>query len=306
MAGLAHRERRRQARGLIAGLAGMALLIGAPGASAVTSIGQLAPGPAPPPSLCTIDPYDFLQPSVASGASYVVPPNGAAITSWSTFASSAPNQALTFKVFRKVDVGDPFVWQVVGHDGPRPLTAGAVNTFPINIAVQPGDLVGMNLANPGGNSTACVFAKPGEAFRDRAGNLADGQTGTFSDVLTDQTMNLAAQVAIKPDSFFDFGKVTRNKSKGTARIVVNVPGPGTLSLTGAGVKPQRTARVTGSRVVTAAGKVRLLVKAKGAKRRKLSENGKVTVRVKVVYVPTGDVTGDPTTHARKVKLVRNV
>lgn len=44
-------------------------------------------------------------------------------------------QTLTMKVFRKV--ADPATYMVVGHDGPRPIAASTVNTFPTSVAVKP-------------------------------------------------------------------------------------------------------------------------------------------------------------------------
>ena len=43
----------------------------------------------------------------------------------------------------------------------------------------------------------------------------------------------------------------------------------------------------------------MLIKAKGKKKRKLNETGKVKLNVAVSYTPSG---GDPSTHSVKVKL----
>ena len=76
---------------------------------------------------------------------------------------------LTMKVFRKV--ADPATYMVVGHDGPRPLTPGTLNTFPANVPVEPGDVLGVNSAVPA--MTACSFFASGESRLVRIGNLAD-------------------------------------------------------------------------------------------------------------------------------------
>ena len=47
--------------------------------------------------------------------------------------------------------------------------------------------------------------------------------------------------------------------------------------------------------------MQLLIKAAGKKLRKLNETGKVTVKPRVTYTPTG---GDPSTRSRTVKLVK--
>ena len=53
------------------------------------------------------------------------------------------------------------------------------------------------------------------------------------------------------------------------------------------------------RTVTAAGKVKLRVMAKGRKRRKLNRTGRVKVAAKVTYTPTF---GLPATKTRKIRL----
>jgi hypothetical protein len=91
---------------------------------------------------------------------------------------------------------------------------------------------------------------------------------------------------------FSFGKVKKNKKKGTAKLTVNVPGPGSLELAGKGLKPA-TADAPG------VGEVKLAVKSKGKKKKKLKKKGKVNVKPAVTYTPVGGV---PNTKTKKVKL----
>ena len=119
-----------------------------------------AGGPVPDPSCdvhlgCRCDSTDS-----DGGTSYVVPGTGT-ITSWSHQARAGSGQMFSFKVFRKV--ADPATYMVVGHDGPRSLTGGALNTFAgISIPVKPGDLIGINSGS--GTMTACVFDVLGETY----------------------------------------------------------------------------------------------------------------------------------------------
>jgi hypothetical protein len=109
---------------------------------------------------------------------------------------------------------------------------------------------------------------------------------------------------IKPSNDIKLGKVKKNKKKGTATISVNVPGPGTLTLGGKGVKAQRPLsgeRITAARQVTEAGTVTLPVKAKGKKKRKLKSTGKTKLEVNVTYTPSG---GAANTETQPVKLVK--
>src|SRR5262249_45619009 len=99
----------------------------------------------------------------------------------------------------------------------------------------------------------------------------------------------------KPPNKFAFGKLKRNRKKGTATLAVILPGAGTLSLSGNGVAGQPAQAVSSARTV------RLTIKAKGKRKRKLDRMGKVKVTVKVKFTPTG---GDPNTQARTVKLIK--
>ena len=110
---------------------------------------------------------------------------------------------------------------------------------------------------------------------------------------------------IKTSNNFSFGKLKKNKKKGTAKLTVDVPGPGTVSLAGKGVKAQRPRsgeRITAAKAVTEAGTVTFPIKAKGKKKSKLQSTGKVKLKVKVTYTPSG---GAADTETKPVKLIDN-
>ena len=75
----------------------------------------------------------------------------------------------------------------------------------------------------------------------------------------------------KPANKVTFGKLTRNRSTGTAKLTVVVPGPGKLVLSGSGLR-----KVT--KTVKAEGRFTLRVATKGKTRRKLNRTGRATVR----------------------------
>jgi ATPase subunit of ABC transporter with duplicated ATPase domains len=81
------------------------------------------------------------------------------------------------------------------------------------------------------------------------------------------------------------GKVVKNTKKGTARLTVTVPTPGSIVVTGTGIK-----KVSGH--ATAPGPVQVLIAPKGKALKTLKEEGKVTVTVKINF--TGP---DGTKHA---------
>jgi hypothetical protein len=258
-------------------------------AGAVT-IGQLAA--APTNTFCGNANSDYLQPTVTSGTTYVVPPFGATITSWSTQAgASAPGALVSFKVFRGLGGN---TYQVVAADTPRTIVPFSLNTFPINIPVQPGDVIGFNLVNGNVAAHTCDFTVPGESYLFLFPGLSPGQSGNYTQVSLNARLNVAAEV--KPSNEFTLGRLTRNKKKGIAIQKVEVPGPGTLALAGKGIKG---ISATASKAVNGPGTVNLKIRPKGKAKKRLNSAGKTKVKASVTYTPTG---GDPNTQARKAKL----
>jgi 6-phosphogluconolactonase (cycloisomerase 2 family) len=104
-----------------------------------------------------------------------------------------------------------------------------------------------------------------------------------------------------PSNEFEFGKVKKNKKKGTAKLTVLVPGPGELDLA-------KTKKIKGDEegVEAAAAsttqpdtKAKLKIKPRRKAKKKLNRRGKAKVKAEVTYTPTG---GDPNIKSRKVKL----
>jgi RTX calcium-binding nonapeptide repeat (4 copies) len=186
-------RKRRQLRrvALAASLAAVSLAPAASPADAAVTIGQLAPGI--PPTFCNTADHDWVQPTITSGSSYVVPAAGV-VTSWSHSAAVGMGQMLTMKIFRKV--ADPQIYTVVGHEGPHSISPGTLNTFPASIAVQPGDVLGVNSENAGAVNNACLFSVPGETAYFRPIGLGDGQSGGFT---PDTGGRVNATALVEPD-----------------------------------------------------------------------------------------------------------
>ena len=91
--------------------------------------------------------YD-LQTEVASGTSFVVPAGNWIVTSWSTHAG-ANGGSMSSMFFRPADPGS---YTVIGESPVESLAASMLNTFPVNIHVQGGDLLGFW----GSAGTACA------------------------------------------------------------------------------------------------------------------------------------------------------
>jgi hypothetical protein len=93
--------------------------------------------------------------------------------------------------------------------------------------------------------------------------------------------------------------VKRNKEKGTARLALEVPGPGALELA-------KADSVKGARKrADPKGKARLPVRPRGEAKQRLKRKGKVKVTAEVTYTPQGT---NPTivgnTDTKTVKLIK--
>ena len=273
-------------------------LAGASQVSAVpVTVGQLFP---PTAGSCGgSPPWTYLQPAVATGTSYVVPVDGT-ITSWSFQAGADPVPGLKLKVGRPAG-GDSFT--IIGESAAPAETANARNDYSANIPVQAGDVIGMSES---GGDCGLLTMQAGDKIASHSGDVPPSSTPmTFT---PGAQMRFPVQAVVTPNeppppppNQFTFGKLQRNAVRGTAKLAVTVPGPGSLSLRGNGVKGQRLGGATASKVVAGAGTVKLLIKAKGAKRRVLQRTGKVKVKVRITFTPTGGV---PNTRSRRVTLVK--
>jgi hypothetical protein len=273
-----------RARGTVAALAAVVSVLGASPAAASVTVGQVA---AAPFGGCAGN-TDSTALSVSTGASYAVPAAGT-ITSWSTNAGAGAGQMYELKIYRQVT---GLAYSVVAHDGPRPLVTTpvhALSTFTTSIPVKKGDLVGWHTIGAG---TDCVdVGAPADTRLFRlASDLADGATGTFTTV-SNSRPNIAA--TLDPTNTFTLGSIVLNKSKGTAAIAVTVSNPGKVSVSGKGLKKaSKTAAFAGQIVA-------LKLKASGKQQKTLNKSGKVKVKAKISFTPTG---GTATSQNRKLKL----
>jgi hypothetical protein len=103
-------------------------------------------------------------------------------------------------------------------------------------------------------------------------------------------------ILVKARNFFSFGKLTLNRKKGTATQAVSVPEPGTLVITGKGIK-KATVRVAKG------GTEKVLLKAAGKGLKRLNRAGKLKARLKATYSPFG---GDPNRAEHKVTLQKKL
>jgi hypothetical protein len=272
-----------------------AVLIASPSpATAAVTLGQVGN---PSASTCAAN-LDLFQVAVASGNPYFVPGAGT-LTSWTMFGGTAPaTQQFSMKVFRKV--AEPSRYQAVGHTATQTVTLGgtAGNTFPANIAVKAGDVIGLHNVTSG---SQCAVGGVGSGFQFSTlpGDLADGSSDDFPGTASNFKVDVEANFVY--DNSFTVQGTQRNKKKGTETITLNLPNPGELSATGNGAKVS-SATAQSSKSV-GAGAATLVVKAQGKKRRKLNQTGKVKLSLTIAYTPTGGTTG---TQSLKVKLKKKL
>jgi DNA-binding beta-propeller fold protein YncE len=129
-------------------------------------------------------------------------------------------------------------------------------------------------------------------------------TATNAGGSTSQTSPYHSVLTIPPHTLV-IG-TTHNFNRGWAELVVHVPLPGTLLLSGKRILAQRitisgspTAHIAGA--IHHPGTVTLVVKAKGRAKRLLDRTGKLRVKVKITYKPQG---GLPSVLYKNVSLVK--
>lgn len=98
-----------------------------------------------------------------------------------------------------------------------------------------------------------------------------------------------------PSNKIGFGKVKLNKVKGTAKLTLVLPGPGSVSVAGKGVK-----KVLES--VKAAGSLGVPIAAVGKAKTTLGKAGAVKLALKITFTPVGGSAGTQS-HPLKLKLL---
>jgi hypothetical protein len=168
----------------------------------------------------------------------------------------------------------------------------ATTSYVVGLPIRIGDYIGVDCCDPVlFRPDAEFFVTGNAAVRDEwQPSLADFGAGRSP--LRANGYEIALNADVNPTSTFTLQVITHNKGKGTATIAAKVPNPGELKVASASVI---------SKKVRAPGKVRLLIEAKGKKKRKLNSNGKVKVRPEITYTPTG---GSSNTRSMAIRLIK--
>ncbi len=155
------------------------------------------------------------------------------------------------------------------------------------------------------STDTCTAAtlEPGEGCQlgarfspDSAGTkIATLRLGAGSEALTASLTGTAvASPPPPPSNAFGFGKFKANTKQGTATQSVNLPGPGTLVLSGKDVKKVKKAP-------SQPGEIKLTIVSSGKAKSQLGKSGNVKVTVAFNFTPTGGVSK---TQNKVVKLVK--
>src|SRR5262249_32677644 len=156
-----------------------------------------------------------------------------------------------------------------------------LQTLSANLPIRAGDFVGLDLVSA--TSLIKSAGAPGSTVYEwgfSSAVLADGETAPPKNTYPGTELAFNAEVA--PTNTFSFGATQRNKKKGTATLNLTLPNPGELSGSGNGAKVASAAGAVISKAV-GAGPAQLLIKAKGQKKKKLNEKGKIKLNVAVTY-----------------------
>jgi hypothetical protein len=267
---------------------------------------------------------NLLLQSVSPPADTYAAPSAGVISSWSYQASRVPVQ-LQLKAGRVAGTNQ---FTIIGESAVETATSIPLNTFLTRIPVEAGDLIGIRPILQDGMGIPCIRAMSGYSYSAyvMGSDLSPGTTATFNPPVPNIQLDVAANLEPDadrdgfgdetqdrclgvpgpldgcPDNLFTFGKPKRNKTRGTATLIATLPNPGELVAAGNGVKVS-----IGPPVVKATpvgpGPTQLLIKAKGKKKRKLDEAGKVKVNLAVTYTPTG---GRANTQSVKLKLKKKL
>jgi hypothetical protein len=307
--------RRRQVRPfLLASLLAVAALIASPGsAGAATTIGETFSDSS---GACGTN-ETVLQTGSPNGQ-YAAPSDGV-ITSWTFQAASAVPDSIKFKVGRSAG-GNNFL--IVGESPEKTPDADTANTYTdVRIPVQAGDVIGYWA---GSGPVALCGRNPGPPylFRFRLGDQPPGTTEPYTENSGFQ-INFSAR--LEPDADHDsFGDETQDKCVGTAgpfngcpntvtaitlkqkgdtkvKATITVPGQGALKVGSASdpalasAAAKKTVKAVSQTITaTTAQQLKLTLKLTRSAKAKLADKGKLKVKVKAVYTPTGGPSGSVT------------
>jgi len=165
-------------------------------------------------------------------------------------------------------------------------------------SVEPGDTLATVFATRTGDPTRLaptVFTADLSPFAGQTVRLRLAEVDNIGEL--NAGVDSVAIQSTPPSNVVVLGKPALNKRKGTAKLPVTVPGPGTLTI--ADVKKTKKRIKAKTLTATAAGTLKLPVKPTKSARGTLEEKGRLKLKVAVTFTPTG---GFAATVKRKLTL----
>src|SRR5262245_56395472 len=163
--------------------------------------------------------------------------------------------------------GDPYTGVGASYPVTPPINQISP-AFPVNLPIQPGDLIGLDCCQSGNNAITTASSVGSRASWGTGADLplAEGETRAAN---ANNTGALLVSAEVQPDNSFTLGGVTRNKKKGTATLNLTLPNPGELTGSCNGAKVASALAVISKSV--GAGQTQVLIKATGKKKKKLNQ-----------------------------------
>jgi streptogramin lyase len=187
------------------------------------------------------------------------------------------------------------------------LFGGGTNIGRANVATGGG----VDASTIGDASTPCgvaidsshlYWANTGTNTIGRANTDSTGVNQSFINTGANQICGVAVN-SLLPSNRFTIGKAKLNRRRGRARLPVRLPGAGTLTLRGTGVRRQSLAQTAASSgaAASAARTVTLKVIPRGRLNRRLSARGRARTTVRITFTPVG---GTASSQRKVLRLVR--
>ena len=208
----------------------------------------------------------------------------AATRPWSGCATTAPTSIVQWAGY---DADPP---QLGGVSIPGAATVGqtlefSASAFDVWPVGQPELRLRRRRPRPTGTSVSHAYSAPGSYPVKVTAKDGAGRTATST-----------ATMLVKARNYFTIGKLKRNRRKGTATLTVTIPEPGTIVVSGKGIK-KATVRAA------KAGTVKLPLKAAGKGLKHLKAKGRLKAKLRIAYSPVG---GDRNAKPYKLALQKRL
>jgi hypothetical protein len=302
--------------------AAFATLVAASAATAAVTLGRTAQ----PFQTCQPDDY-FAQVSTTGGPEYSVPAGFGVITSWSFMGAASGSGTVNLIVWRPTATANEYIY--LDRSPSETYIPEALRTFLVRIPVQPNDVLGLHTSEV----VFCLLndsSTTGDTVRlvETATEPAKGSPQNLAGEITDEDLLVSAVVETDTDRD-GFGDDTQDKCVGTpgqfsgcpntvtaiklkqkgdkkVRATITVPGQGALKVGSpsdpalASAAKKTVKAVSAAVTATTAQQLKLTLKLTKSASGQLAKAGKLKLKVKAVFTPSGGPAGS-TIKKKKLK-----